>query len=203
MPDAGEDPTMNFSKLPKEKRNNLILVVLLTLVAMSGLGFGLIKYQYENLKRLAERKMNADQRFKQMEDAVKNATRIESDLAEGKQMLSQLESDVAPSGDLYSWVINTLRTFKAPYKVEIPQYSQIGPTTEMTMLPAFPYKQASMTVAGKAHYHELGQFLADFENRFPHIRILNLGLDVDSNPQDAELLAFRMDIVTLVKPNQQ
>lgn len=193
---------MNFSKLPKEKRNHLILVVLITLATLGGLGFGLIKYQYRNLEQLAERKVNAQRKFKQMEDAVKNATRIESDLAEGKQTLSQLETDIAPSGDLYSWVIGTLRNFKAPYKeVEIPQYSQIGATTEMMMLPGFPYKQTSMTVAGKAHFHDLGRFLADFENRFPHIRILNLGLDVDGNPQDPELLAFRMDIVTLVKPN--
>jgi Tfp pilus assembly protein PilO len=192
---------MNFSKLPKEKRNNLILVVVITVAVLGGLGFGLIKYQHENLDRLAIRKATATRKLEQMEDAVKNSARIESDLAEAKQTLSQLESDIAPSGDLYSWVIGTVRAFKAPYKVEIPQFSQIGPITEMTMLPSFPYKQASMTVAGKAHYHELGRFLADFENRFPHIRILNLGLDVDSTPQESEMLAFRMDIVTLVKPN--
>jgi Tfp pilus assembly protein PilO len=201
MPHAGEDPTMNFSKLPKEKRNHFILVLVLTLGTLGGLGFGLIKYQYENLNHLAERKVNAQKRFKQMEDAVRNSARIDSDLAEAKQTLSQLETDVAPSGDLYSWVIGVIRTFKAPYKVEIPQYSQIGPTTDVTMLPNFPYKQASMTIAGKAHYHDLGRFLADFENRFPHIRIQNLALDVDGNPQEVELLAFRMDIVTLVKPN--
>jgi hypothetical protein len=201
MPAAGKDATMNFSKLPKEKRNNLILVVVVTLAVLGGLGFGLIKYQYENLTRLAIRKAMATRKLQQMEDAVKNSARIESDLAEARQTLTQLESDVGPSGDLYSWVIGTVRTFKAPYKVEIPQFSQIGPITEMTMLPSFPYKQASMTVAGKAHYHDLGRFLADFENRFPHIRILNLGLDVDSTPQESEMLAFRMDIVTLVKPN--
>jgi hypothetical protein len=192
---------MNFAKLPREKRNQFILVVVITLAVLSGLGFGLIKYQYENLKHLADRKVEADKKFLQMEDAVKNSAKIESDLIEAKQTLSQLESDVAPQGDLYSWVIGMLRSFKGPYKVEIPQYSQMGPTTDMSMLPAFPYKQASMTVAGKAHYHDLGRFLADFENRFPHIRILNLGLDVDGNPQEAEMLAFRMDIVTLVKPN--
>jgi len=192
---------MNFSKLPKEKRNQLILVAIVTLGTLGLLGFGLIKYQYENLTRLANRKTNAESKLAQMQDAVKNSARIESDLAEAKQTLSQLESDIAPSGDLYSWLISTIRTFKVPYKVEIPQYSQIGPTTDMTMLPGFPYKQASMTVAGKAHFHDLGRFLADFENRFPHVRVLNLALDVDGNPQEVGLLAFRMDIVTLVKPN--
>ncbi len=192
---------MNLSKLPKEKRNQLILVVIVTLGTLGVVGFGLIKYQYENLTRLATRKATAETKLAQMEDAVKNTVRIQSDLAEAKQTLSQLESDIAPAGDLYSWLISTLRSFKAPYKVEIPQYSQIGPTTDTTMLPGFPYKQASMTVAGKAHFHDLGRFLADFENRFPHIRILNLALDVDGNPQEVEMLAFRMDIVTLVKPN--
>jgi hypothetical protein len=192
---------MNFSKLSKEKRNQLILVVLITLGALSGLGLGLVKFQKENLVRLADRKASAEKKLAQMEDAVKHSTRIQTDLADAKQTLSQLESDIAPAGDLYSWLISTIRSFKVPYKVEIPQYSQIGPTTDMTMLPAFPYKQASMTIAGKAHYHDLGRFLADFENKFPHIRILNLALDVDGNPQEVEMLAFRMDIVTLVKPN--
>jgi hypothetical protein len=202
MPDAGKDPSpMNFSKLSKEKRNQLILVVLVTFGTLSALGFGLIKYQNENIRRLAIRKATAESKLAQMEDAVKNTARIQSDLAEAKQTLSQLETDIAPAGDLYSWLISTIRSFKAPYKVEIPQYSQIGATTDMTMLPGFPYKQASMTVAGKAHFHDLGRFLADFENRFPHVRILNLALDVDGNPQEVEMLAFRMDIVTLVKPN--
>ena len=192
---------MNFSKLSKEKRTNLILVVVITLALLGGLGFGLVKYQYENIRRLANRKALAVRKLQQMQDAVKNSARIEADLTEARQTLAQLESDVAPSGDLYSWVIGMVRAFKAPYKVEIPQFSQIGPVTEMTMLPGFPYKQASMTVAGKAHFHDLGRFLADFENRFPHIRIVNLGLDVDATPQEAEMLAFRMDIVTLVKPN--
>jgi Tfp pilus assembly protein PilO len=192
---------MNLSKLPKEKRNQLILVVIVTLGTLGLLGFGLIKYQYENLKRLAARKVTAETKLAQMEDAVKNTIRIQSDLAEAKQTLSQLESDVAPAGDLYSWLISTIRSFKTPYKVEIPQYSQIGATTDTTILPGFPYKQASMTVAGKAHYHDLGRFLADFENKFPHIRIQNLALDVDGNPQEVEMLAFRMDIVTLVKAN--
>lgn len=192
---------MNFAKLPKDKRNNLILVVIVTLAVLGGLGFGLIKYQYENLTRLANRKSTAERKLQQMEDAVKNAVRIDSDLAEAKQALAQLEADVGPSGDLYSWLISTIRTFKAPYKIEIPQFSQIGPVNEMAMLPNFPYKQASMTVAGKAHFHDLGRFLADFENHFPHIRILNLALDVDASQQEPEMLAFRMDIVTLIKPN--
>ena len=53
---------------------------------------------------------------------MKNADRIEADLAETKKNLEAIEDDMA-SGDLNAWVINTLRTFKAGYKVEMPQFS--------------------------------------------------------------------------------
>ena len=47
---------MNFRKLPKEKRNRLILVVLATLIAIAALYFGLIRRQDDNLVRLAQAK---------------------------------------------------------------------------------------------------------------------------------------------------
>jgi Tfp pilus assembly protein PilO len=196
---TGEN-TMNFRKLPREKRHALILVVVLTLAAMGGLGFGLIKYQYATLDRLALKKVAAKSKLDQMRDAIKHINRLDTELAESRAALGVLEEDMA-SGDLFSWAINNLRRFKAGYKVEIPQFSPMSTPSEMTLLPSFPYRQASITVAGSAHYHDLGKFLADFENQFPHIRLMNLNLDLDATATEPETLSFRIDIVTLVKPN--
>lgn len=197
---------MNFKKLSKEKRNQLILVVLGTMVIMAGLGFGLISFQYSNLKQMTSRKVAAGKKLHEMQDSIRNADRLETELVEVRKKLEDMESDMA-TGDRYSWVINTIKRFKLPYKVEIPQFSPISADSDVTLLPKFPYKQASLTVAGTAHYHELGRFLADFENEFPHIRILNLTLDANpgatsATADDAELLGFKMEIVTLVKPTQ-
>src|SRR5205085_8895855 len=117
--------------------------------------------------------------------------------------LAAMEEDMA-SGDLYSWVINTLRKFKTDYKVEIPQMSGITSPAEMTLIPSFPYKQVSITVMGSAHYHELGRFVADFENQFPHMRLINLGIEMVpvAGSTEAEMLTFKMEIITLVKSNQ-
>jgi hypothetical protein len=191
---------MNFRKLPREKRNALILVVLVTIVIMGGLGFGLIQAQYASVKRAGEKKIVAQKKVAQMLDAIKHAYRLDTELEESRKTLASLEEDMA-SGDLYSWVINTLRRFKMGYKVDLPQFSPMGAPSDVNVLPNFPYKQASITVAGSAHYHDLGRFLADFENQFPHIRIVNLNLDVDVTPSEPEMLSFRMDIITLVKPN--
>jgi hypothetical protein len=193
---------MTRRKLSKEKLNQLILVGLATLMAAAGLYFGLISRQHEHLAKVRQKKAAAADKLRQMLAAGKQADQAKLALEQTRKTLTEAESDIA-SGDLYSWVINSLRQFKAPYKVEIPQYSQLGTPTDVNLLPNFPYKQATLTVAGTAHFHDLGIFLADLENRFPHFRLLNLTLDVTppSPTMAAETLAFKVDIITLVKAN--
>jgi hypothetical protein len=193
---------MNIRKLPKQKRNHLILAVLFTLMAIAGLYFGLIRRQNESLAHLAGDKAAAAKKLRVVLDTIRRADRIKAELDDARTSLAGAESDIA-TGDCYIWVINSLRGFKAPYKVEIPQLSQLGPPTDVNLLPNFPYKQATLTVAGVAHYHDLGRFLADFENQFPHTRLLNLSLDANAPSAigESETVSFKMDIVTLVKVN--
>jgi hypothetical protein len=106
------------------------------------------------------------------------------------------------NGDLYAWAINTLKQFRLPYHVEIPQFSQVDGPKDMSMLPSFPYKQATMTVSGTAQFYDFGRFIADFENQFPYIRVLNLTLEPVSAmvPTDRERLSFKLEVAALVKP---
>jgi Tfp pilus assembly protein PilO len=193
---------MNFSKLSKEKRNRLVLVVLATLIAGAGIYFGLISRQNQNLANLAQKKAAAAKKLQVVKNTIHQADRIRGEFEGAKTTLAAAERDVA-SGDLYAWVINWLRQFKAPYKVEIPQFSQISAPADVNLLPSFPYKQITLTVAGTAHFHDLGLFLADLENQFPHIRLVNLSLDASAPAVavEPETLSFKMDIVTLAKLN--
>ena len=193
---------MNFSKLPKEKRNKLMLVGVGALLAASALYFLLISHQNENLVRLKNKKADVQASQRRVLEAIKRADAIETDLASAKNELAEAETDIA-SGDLYSWVINTLRRFNTAYKVSIPQFSSLGPVTEVNLLPNVPYKQTSLSLVGTAHFHDLGRFLADLENQFPHIRVVNLCLDLNPSPaqDDQETVSFKLDLVTLVKSN--
>ena len=189
-----------MNSLSKEKRNQLVLVVLLTGGLLVALWFGLIRFQQESLKVLAESKLASEQKLEQVRQAIEASDQIESQLAESQQRLARIESTMA-SGDLYAWTINTLRQFKLGYKVEIPQFSQIDGPKDMNMLAGFPYKQANMTISGTAMFTDFGKFIADFENQFPYMRVLNLSLE----PLPAlvggerEKLGFRMEIAALVK----
>ncbi|HOC57864.1 MAG TPA: hypothetical protein PKI20_19755 [Verrucomicrobiota bacterium] len=194
---------MNLRKLPKEKRNQLVLVGLVTLMAITGLYFALIRHQNDKLARLKQQKTAAAQKLQLVRETIQRAKPIQADLDEVKKALTAAESDVA-SGDLYAWVINSLNKFKASYPaVNIPQFSQLGQASDVNLFPNFPYKQASLTIAGTAHFHDLGRFIADFENQNPHVRLLNLTLDFKGASPLAgeEELSFKMDIVTLVKVN--
>ena len=193
---------MNLRKLPKEKRNQLVAVVAGTLVIVAGLYLLLIKPQNQKLDRLAQKKLEVQASQRRVLDAVRRASEIEADLTSARKALSDAEADVA-SGDLYSWVINTFRRFKSAYKVNIPQFSPISGTSDVSLLSNCPYKQASLSLSGTAHFHDFGRFLADLENQFPHMRVLNLSLELNQSPaaDEQETVSFKLDIVTLVKTN--
>jgi hypothetical protein len=190
-----------MKNLPKAKRNSLILVILTTVGLMAGVWFGLISFQKGNLKRLATDKISAQRKLADMKKMIDSAEGVEIELADARKDLTNVENGMA-SGDLLSWTINTLRRFKLAYKVEIPQFSQIDGPKDTTILADFPYKQATLTVAGSGAFHELGRFIADFENQFPYARVQNLSMEPSTQVSaEKEKLSFRMDIVVLVKPS--
>ena len=199
---------MNFKKLSKEKRQHLIILVVATVIVADVLSYGvpgfpgLMRYQYLNHERLQLEKKAAEVKRDQIQTAVKRREDIASELNTARKALADAEGDIA-SGDLYSWVINTLRGFKAGYKLDIPSFQPIGPTTEVNLLSGFPYQQATLSVSGTAHFHDFGRFLADLENKFPHVRVVNLGMELNLGPtaDEKETVTFRMDLVMLVKPN--
>jgi len=194
---------MKFSKLPKEKRNHLILVVIGTVAILAALGLGLIKSQYEGLSQVAAKQEAAQAKLRDMEDAVKRASLVESVYNQASQMINAKEATMA-SDDLYSWMYNAIRRFQKAYsKVEIPQLSPISAPVAVNLLPDVPYKQATMQIGGMAHYHDLGQFIADLENTFPLMRVANLSIEFgQSASSNEQKLAFKMDLITLTKSSQ-
>lgn len=194
---------MKFSKLSKEKRQHLILVVVGTIAVLGGLGYYLIKGGYDKISNLDQKKSATAEKLEQMQKTVQRAKEIETAYQKASEELTDQEAGMA-TGDLYSWMQGTLRRFQRGYRVEIPQISPVSTPESVNCFPKFPYKQATLTISGTAYYHDLGRFVADFENAFPLMRIANLSLDLNSSalPSERDKLSFRIDIVTLVKPSK-
>jgi len=191
-----------MNKMSKEKRNQLILTSAAILVLLAGIYFVLIQYQQGSLKSYASKKAEMEKKLSEIRDNIKNSQQIEAELLVVSNKLALQEEDM-PSGDLYASMVSTIRKFKLDHKVEIPQFNSPSAPGDVTLLPKFPYKQVMMTIIGTGYYHDLGKFVADFENEFPSSRILNLDVSPASaqSPDEREKLAFKLEIVSLVKGN--
>jgi hypothetical protein len=183
--------------LPREKRNAFIVVVVITLAVLTLIGFGLLRSQSATLVSVEESRKAAAAQLQGIEKTIRNADLTTNELVTVTAALSQAEEDTA-SGDHYSWAYNTLRAFKQQYKVEIPEIGQ-PVEGEVDLITAFPYRQIRFLVSGKGYYHDIGKFVSDFENTFPHVRVANLTLDPIGS--EGEKLSFRMEIIALIKPN--
>ena len=195
-----------MNKLPKEKRDRIIAVTIATVIAIGGIWYGLIRSQQAKLEESTRTTIKAREKVTNAKRRVEKEKLIQVELDAARLGLKAIEEEMA-AGDLYSWIIVTVNKFRAAYRVEIPQFSR-EQVSEVNVIPGFPYKGATFTLRGTAYYHDLGKFVADFENAFPHVRLLNLEMEpvglpnptAQSNPDEQEKLSFKMDIVTLIKP---
>ncbi len=189
-----------MKRLPPAKRNQLIVVILATVGLIGLVYFLLIHPQNANNLDLGNKIATETAKLQQYRTAIKQMDATTSALKDLTAQLNQAEADVA-SGDLYQWTVDTFRRFKATYHVDIPTPGQPS-SSDCDLIGNFPYKQIRFSLTGTAYYHDLGKFIADFENKFPHCRVLNLTVDSPVNaPITGDRLNFRMDIVALVKPN--
>jgi hypothetical protein len=186
-----------MNKLSKEKRNQLMMAAIGIVVVLVVLYMGLIRPQYDSLARTVNATNNKDADLQKQRKTMGLAVSNGAKLKEITDKLASAESDIA-SGDSYAWSYDLIRRFKANYKVEIPTVAE--PTVQdVDILPDFPYRQIRLTVNGTAFYHDLGKFIADFENTYPHIRVTNLFVEPGGSATEPEKLSFHFEIVALVK----
>jgi hypothetical protein len=149
--------------------------------------------------------LNKDERW------VRQGPTVRAKLAAQGQALETLQTDMAPL-DKFKWFYNTLENFRSSYDVRLVDITREPEFAEVGVLPNFPYQAAIFGVKLNAAYHDFGKFLAEFENRFPYMRIQNVRLELDPAQKlagtnslnmaaaDRERLAITIKVVTLVKP---
>ena len=176
------------------------MVIAATAAALFLVFYFLIDPQKEQNKKLAEKIRTESDRRQSIRNAIKDTDRISSDLTTITFQLGRAEEDIA-SGDVYAWTYDTIRRFKSAYTVEIPTIGAPS-VSDMDLFSGYPYRQVKVTLSGIGFYHDIGKFVSDFENNFPHMRMVNLYLEpANQVGPNAEKLSFRVDVVALVKPN--
>jgi hypothetical protein len=207
-----------MSKLPKEKRDKIILVGMATVVASAAIWLLLIKTQFNTLRTTREQAVTAHGQLQRGQATLLTKAKTSEDFDAASKQLREKETAMAAPNDMYSWLIQTLNNFRSNHRgVEIPQFGPPQPS-EVGVFAKFPFHAAVFNVRGTAYYHDaavfnvrgtayyhdLGKFLADFENTFPFMRVQNIELEPASEGpagQEArEKLSFKLELLTLVKP---
>ncbi len=189
-----------MNKISKEKKQQIALILMGAVGVIAALWYLVIQNQYTHLSAVQKTTREMKDKVGKAETLLKKAGAIETSLEESAKALEKIEGEMA-AGDLYLWMINTINRFNVAKDVTFLDFQRelVG---DVGVFPKFPYKAATFPMKGTAHYHELGRFLADFENSFPYARVQNLELAPSTKTagDDVESLNFRFEIVALIKP---
>lgn len=192
--------------LSPEKKQHMVAVGMGALLGLCAVYFLLIAPAREALAKLHTLTAEAEKKYTDADRLQKRAQSVQEDLERVQARLDAIEAGMVDS-DPVQWIRSTEIKFRAqaPYKVEIPNFPFRG-QGEMGMIPDFPYKVANYLFSGTAFYHDLGRYLADWENQFPYMLVSNLEITPeDAGPlaasaDDRERLNFTFEVSVLVKP---
>jgi Tfp pilus assembly protein PilO len=189
-----------MKRLSPAKKNQLIMVLVITAALIGAIYFFLIGPQNAANQQLAKDTSDKQAELDKYRKTIGQTLATSNELVEVSSQLNAAEQDIA-TGDVYSWTYDTIRRFKTNYHVDIPSIGQPA-VGDVDILSNFPYKQLRLSLNGTAYYQDLGKFVADFENTFPHMRLLNLTIDPAGDTFGGnEHLNFHMEVVALIKPN--
>ena len=188
-----------MNRLAPAKRNQLIMVILATMALVALVFVFLINPEKQkNIQQSMEIK-NKHKELDEMKETIKRSADKAAEYAAVSNQLTLAEADVAGL-DVSAWTYDTIRRFKSSYHLDIPGVGQ-PVSGEVDLLPDLAYRQVKLSLSGTGYYHDLGKFVSEFENTFPHMRLVNLGLDPGAAANAPERLAFHFEVIALVKPN--
>jgi hypothetical protein len=201
-------------KLSKEKRNHLILVGIVTIALVAAVWQLLIQTSMQATTRQKALGVKAEKQLKDAESFLASASVLEAEATTLSNALARFEGEMAGATDPYTWCVQLIRQAQEGHEdVLIQEVSAPQPPSALQMVGEFPYQAITFGVRGRAHWEDLGQFVADFENRHPMFCTRNLQLVPDmrresadeeaatsANAASEEMLSFSLDVVALVKP---
>ncbi len=190
-----------FKKLKPEQRQKLLLTFVGALAAIGVIYYTLIRSQLAQLSKEKEATAQYEGKVAEAERLLKMADTYRREFEETGAKLKAIEDTMAPpNSDLYAWMFKLVKKYQEGQKVAVLHVSSELPC-EVGVFPQFPYQAIPASIDGQGSYHDIGKFVADFENQFPYFRVQNLELKPLGGAPGAEekdLLSFKLEIVALI-----
>lgn len=212
-------------KLTPEKRDAIIKVAGGFLLGILVLWWFGVRGQQLELERLDQLIKESATAAEKASIYVKSGPRVMENLQATRTKLEFEEAGLAPIDRSYrrNWLLKEINNVisHAGASVDLDSITLMEPADlNAELLPKFPFSASRFRVRMTAYYGDFGKFLADFENRFPYVRVqdftikpaeaVSSGVEVatDSSLQGttqikevqvSEKLTFDFVVVTLIK----
>lgn len=200
-----------MNKLSKEKKDRLILTCIGCVGIIAVLYFLVITDQKREIAQL-DSKIAALKSKRDISDKqVKRLPDIQVDLEEQKKVLIQKQAEMPKPEEDHVWFIRIMEEMRTKYGLEVDDIKTPAPI-DPGVLPKFPFRGVELRVSVIGNYADFGRFLADFENRFPYMRveIMSIGPEkAGATPRPGEVpsisskdsgtLRFNYRVIALIK----
>lgn len=193
-----------MNNLTKEKKQQLALVAIFTLVILIGVWFGLVDAQQKRRIQTEKKTAEMQKQIVEAEKLLKRKDEIKEAMEKNEQELVQREQTLPPPTPVaYQWLIEKVNDYTKPHPSLTGFFTQQPAPVDAGIIPKFPYKALyynQVTMSG--FFNEFGKFLADFENDWPYLRVQNLSMVPASALPGDEKINFQFEIVSLTATNQ-
>ena len=213
-------------KLTQEKREAMMKVAGGFLVGLGALWWFGVYGQQGELVTLGEEVLKVRSDAERAARNVNNGPNVEAWLAAARQRLEAEEAGLVPiTGNRRNWLLTEVNKVidsvvaQGGGRCELEEIRPVEPLERTAeLLPKFPYTANHFRVRMAAFYADFGRFVAEFENRFPYMRVQGLTVKrpdgvgtfdpaaeatQDSTgarePQRSDKLSFDFVVVALVK----
>ena len=112
-----------MKNLSKEKRDRLLFIGVGTFALILVIWFVLISSQRKSVETIAKQIVDQQNKVGSAERLIATSAEITNRKESAQKKLRAIEEGMA-SGDMYSWIIQTLNKFCVGRKVDIPQFSR-------------------------------------------------------------------------------
>lgn len=177
----------------------MIQLGVVTLAVVIAMWFVLIGPAQKKLAEKEKTKSDLTQKIDTKKQVIQRGDQIKSELQRASSDLRLIEDQMV-TGDPFLWIIKTTHAFEIPNKLEIAKADPPVPA-DSNLSKNVSYKALSFAFTGTANYHDLGAFLARFENAYPYVRLQRLDVEPAGPPAlYEEKLSFLVEVRVLVKP---
>jgi hypothetical protein len=210
-----------MTKLSKDKRDKLLLVIIAAVGVVAVLYFLVITDQKAELNALASKIDALNAKKSSSEKTIKRQADVQANLELQRKNLNAKQAEMPRPGEDSRWFLRIIDDRRSQFGLDIGDIK--GPdNADPGILPKFAFKGVSFYVELIGVYTDFGRFLADFENSYPYLRVQLVSIETEgrtrfpapgalqplgtqvstgttpSNP-DAQKLRFTFRVISLVK----